>query len=80
MVVSPQTRGSSASIRGALYGTRIQTPSIAVYPPPSEILMLLSGVLMGGYQLDPLLLLKGPKAIGHCQSPDHVGNLISLLG
>lgn len=30
--------------------------------PPSEILMLLFGVLMGEYQLDPLLLFEGPQS------------------
>lgn len=30
--------------------------------PPSKILMLLFGVLMGEYQLDPLLLFEGPQS------------------
>lgn len=79
MVVSSQTRGFySFHLWCTLFMVLGYRLSPFMYTlPPSEILMLLFGVLMGEYKLDPWLLFEGPQSHWALpQSPDHVENLI----
>lgn len=68
MVVSPQTRGfyslHSWCTLFMVLGYRL-SPLMCILPP-SEILMLLFGVLMGDTSLIHCCSSKAPKAIGHC--------------
>lgn len=70
MVVSPQTRGfyslHSWCTLFMVLGYRL-SPLMCILPP-SEILKLLFGVLMGDTSLIHCCSSKAPKAIGHCHS------------